>query len=143
MAEDIIDKYKTHPYCLKYKKLLPVNSNQRYNTYLSEIAAICGLEIDVTTHTARHTFATTIAIEHDIPIKIVSKMLGHKSIRTTEIYARASELAISRHMLRLHDTLFSNGRDLLVDGQSYSFDATMPNEGTSKKIVRTPLLQHP
>jgi integrase len=76
IAEDLIIKYRPHPYCIKYKKLLPVNSNQRFNKYVKEIAALCNLEIEITTHTARHTFAPTIAIEHDIPLKVVSVMLG-------------------------------------------------------------------
>lgn len=133
IAEDLIVKYRTHPYCTKYKKLLPVNSNQRFNEYLKEIAALCNLEIEITTHTARHTFATTIAIEHDIPLKIVSTMLGHRTQRTTEIYARASKPAISRHMSALQEKLFGDGRQLQVNNQSYSIDPNLPEKNTTKK----------
>jgi integrase len=133
IAEDLILKYQSHPYCLKYKKLLPVNSNQRFNEYLKEIGAICNLEIEITTHTARHTFATTIALEHDIPLKIVSVMLGHRTQRTTEIYARASKLAISRHMSTLQEKLFGKGRALQVNQREHTLPAALPRKNKTKK----------
>lgn len=94
----IIEKYKQHPYCLNYNKLLPVNSNQRYNAYLKEIAAIAGVKKELTTHTARHTFATTVLLDNDCPIESVSEMLGHNSIRTTQIYAKTTDIKISHNM---------------------------------------------
>jgi integrase len=133
IADDLILKYRSHPYCIKYKKLLPVNSNQRFNEYLKEIGARCQIELELTTHTARHTFATTIAIEHDIPLKIVSTMLGHRTQRTTEIYARASKPAISRHMSALQEKLFGDGRQLQVNNQSYSIDPNLPEKNTTTK----------
>jgi integrase len=133
IADDIILKYREHPYCVKYKKLLPVNSNQRYNEYLKEIGALCGIEIELTTHTARHTFATTIALEHDIPLKIVSVMLGHRTIRTTEIYARASKLAISRHMSTLQKKLFRKGRNLEVNKKEHPINHNLPVKNKTKK----------
>ena len=133
IADDIIKKYSHHPYCMKYRKLLPVNSNQRYNEYLKEIGALCGIELDFTTHTARHTFATTIAIEHDIPLKIVSVMLGHRTQRTTEIYARASKQAISRHMTALQEKLFGNGRGLQVNKQVHTLSSILPEQNKTKK----------
>ena len=133
IADDLIKKYSSHPYCLKYEKLLPVNSNQRYNSYLKEIGALCSIELELTTHTARHTFATTIAIEHDIPLKIVSVMLGHRTIRTTEIYARASKLAISRHMATLQKKLFGKGRALQINNQAHTISTTLPQTNKTKK----------
>lgn len=133
IPDDLIKKYNHHPYCIKYKKLLPVNSNQRFNEYLKEIGAICNIEIELTTHTARHTFATTIAIEHDIPLKIVSVMLGHRTIRTTEIYARASKLAISRHMTTLQEKLFGKGRALQVNQQMHPIFPTLSQKNKTKK----------
>ena len=94
----IIEKYRNHPYCVAYKKLLPVNSNQRYNGYLKEVATICGIEKELTTHTARHTFATTILLENDCPIESASEMLGHNSIRTTQIYAKTTDVNVSNNM---------------------------------------------
>jgi site-specific recombinase XerD len=98
---EILQKYKDHPYCLNSGKLLPVNSNQRFNAYLKEIADICGIEKELTTHTGRHTFATTVTLENDVPLETVGKMLGHRSIRSTQRYARVTKKKISNNMNEL------------------------------------------
>lgn len=102
MAKAILDKYKDHPYCMANGRLLPVKSNQRFNGYLKEIADICCIKKNLTTHTARHTFATTITLANGVPIETVSAMLGHKSLRTTQIYAKivASKVANDMKVLR-------------------------------------------
>jgi integrase len=101
IALDIIEKYKNNRYCLLHNKLLPVNSNQRFNSYLKELACICGINKHLTTHTARHTFATTVTLENDVPLETVSQMLGHRSIRTTQIYAKITQKKISNNMNEL------------------------------------------
>lgn len=100
-AAAIIQKYKDHPVCLANNKLLPMKSNQKMNAYLKEIADLCGITKNLTTHTARHTFATTITLENDVPIESVSKMLGHTKITTTQLYARVKEKKVSRDMKKL------------------------------------------
>ncbi|QQL50117.1 site-specific integrase [Mucilaginibacter ginkgonis] len=107
IALEIIEKYKSHPYCTDNNKLLPVNCNQRYNSYLKEVANICNINKHLTTHTARHTFATTVTLENDVPIETVSKMLGHKDLRTTQIYAKITKLKISNNMADLESKLFN------------------------------------
>ncbi|HMC84478.1 MAG TPA: site-specific integrase, partial [Chitinophagaceae bacterium] len=89
----ILNKYTHHPK-LKNKKLLPVPTNQKVNAYLKELADICGVETKITFHVARHTFASTVTLDNGIPIDSVSKMLGHRSIKTTQIYAKVSSLKI-------------------------------------------------
>ena len=106
IALEIIQKYQDHEYCKEYNKLLPVNSNQRYNAYLKELADICGIKKKVTTHIARHTFATTVTLANGVPIETVSSMLGHNSIRTTQIYAKVVEKKVSEDMLMLKAKLF-------------------------------------
>jgi len=112
IAAEIIERYKDDLYCKHYGRLLPVNSNQRYNGYLKEIASICGIKKYLTTHTARHTFATTVTLENDVPIETVSQLLGHKSIRTTQIYAKITQHKISNNMRVLKNRLFSGERAL-------------------------------
>lgn len=102
---EIIEKYKDDPYCRLHNCLLPVSSNQRYNGYLQELTTICGITKYLTTHTARHTFATTVTLEHDVPIETVSQMLGHKSIRTTQIYAKITQKKVSNNMKALKSRL--------------------------------------
>ena len=80
-AADIMQRYQGGAYCL------PVLSNVKYNEYLKQVADLAGIEKKITTHTARHTFAT-LGLEAGIPIETVSKLLGHHSIKTTQIYAK-------------------------------------------------------
>jgi len=78
-------------------------TNQRVNTYLKEIAAMCGIDKRVTFHLARHTFATTVTLNNNIPIETVSKMLGHSRINTTQIYAKILEKKVGEDMLLIRN----------------------------------------
>ncbi len=80
-------------------------SNQRVNGYLKEIATICGIEKTLTFHTARHTFATTVTLTNGVPIETVSKMLGHTSIKTTQIYSKVVDVKISHDMKVLKEKI--------------------------------------
>ncbi|MDX9933111.1 MAG: site-specific integrase [Bacteroidales bacterium] len=108
-AKEILDKYRFHEYCTVKNVLLPVLSNQKLNSYLKEIADVCGIEKEITTHMARHTFATTITLNNDIPIESVSKMLGHSSISMTQNYARLLDKKVGRDMDKLKDK-YTNGK---------------------------------
>ncbi|MEJ7823156.1 MAG: site-specific integrase [Chitinophagaceae bacterium] len=94
----ILNKYRYNPYCLKFNKLLPVLSNQKMNAYLKEIADMCNIQKHLTFHVARHTFATTVTLSNKVPIESVSKMLGHKSIKTTQHYSKVLDQKISEDM---------------------------------------------
>lgn len=107
IAEEILRKYVNHPYCIEKGVLLPVNSNSRYNGYLKEIADICGILKNLTTHVARHTFATTIALEHGISLEVVQVWLGHKSIRTTQRYARVRKKRMAMESNQLKKRMFT------------------------------------
>lgn len=98
ITQMIIDKYKNHPECINKDKLLPILTNQKMNAYLKEIADICEIEKDLTFHIARHTFATTVTLTNGVPIESVSKMLGHKNLRTTQHYAKVLDRKVSEDM---------------------------------------------
>ena len=98
VTQMIIDKYENHPQCLNEDKLLPILSNQKMNAYLKEIAGICEIEKELTFHIARHTFATTVTLTNGVPIESVSKMLGHKNLRTTQHYAKVLDRKVSDDM---------------------------------------------
>ena len=100
-ALNILEKYKEHPENESIDKLLPVKSNQKMNAYLKEIGDLCGINKNLSTHLARHTFATTITLSNGVPIETVSKMLGHSSIRTTQIYSKVVDSKISNDMKEL------------------------------------------
>jgi site-specific recombinase XerD len=109
-ALELIDKYSDHPDCISKNILLPVLSNQKMNAYLKEIADVCGIEKELTFHIARHTFATTITLSNGVPIETVSKMLGHKSLRTTQIYAKVLDLKVSEDMQRLRSKFLTGSK---------------------------------
>lgn len=98
MAEEIIAKYKDHPQCINQGKLLPILSNQKMNAYLKELADMCGIQKELTFHIARHTFATSVTLTNGVPIESVSKMLGHKNLRTTQHYAKILDKKVSEDM---------------------------------------------
>jgi len=104
-AKAILDKYKDDPESNAKGTLLPVNSNQRMNGYLKEIEDICGIRKRLTMHLARHTFATTVTLANGVPIETVSKMLGHTSIKTTQIYSKVVDTKISQDMSMLKHKL--------------------------------------
>lgn len=91
----IMENYKDHPKCKVSDCLLPVPSDTKLNAYLKEIADVCRINKTLTFHIARHTFATTVTLNNGVPIETVSKMLGHKSIKITQIYAKVLDRKIS------------------------------------------------
>lgn len=104
-AEEIIEKYREHPQCVISGSLLPVLSNQKMNSYLKEIADLCGIKKELTFHIARHTFATTVTLSNGVSIESVSKMLGHKSIKTTQHYAKILDKKVSEDMSGISEIL--------------------------------------
>ncbi len=82
--------------------LLPVISNQKFNSYIKEIAEIIGIEKKLTHHIARKTFATTVLLYNDVPMEIVSELLGHSKISTTQDhYAKVVQKKVSEQMITL------------------------------------------
>ena len=104
-VEAIIEKYSNHPDVKNSDKVLPVLSNQKMNAYIKEIADLCGINKNLTFHLARHTFATTITLSNGVPIESVSKMLGHKSLKTTQHYAKILDRKVSEDMNKLRNKL--------------------------------------
>lgn len=114
-AEEIIEKYRKDPQCVVKGKLLPVLSNQKMNSYLKEIADLCKIKKELTFHIARHTFATTVTLSNGVSIESVSKMLGHKSIKTTQHYAKILDKKVSDDMLALHTILKEKHESQLIE----------------------------
>ncbi|WP_310555693.1 site-specific integrase [Flavobacterium sp.] len=103
VTQMIIDKYADHPKSNNEDRLLPILTNQKMNAYLKEIAGVCEIEKELTFHIARHTFATTVTLTNGVPIESVSKMLGHKNLRTTQHYAKVLDKKVSEDMKILRD----------------------------------------
>ena len=105
VAKNIIEKYSNRPDIINSGKLLPKLTNQRLNSYLKEISDVCEFKKTLTFHCARHTFATTVTLTNGVPIETVGKMLGHKSLRTTQIYAKILDTKVSSDMQILKQKL--------------------------------------
>ena len=98
VAKHIIEKYEG---LAENGKLLPVPCYVNCKNSIKVIAKKCGIEKNVTWHMSRHTYATTVCLSNDVPIETLSKMLGHRSIRTTQIYAKITAEKVSRDMEKL------------------------------------------
>ena len=96
-AQEILSRYSDNAYCQAQGVLLPVCSNQKMNVYLKELADICGIRKHLSTHTARHTFAT-LTLASGATIENVAKMLGHSDTKMTRHYARILDSSILRDM---------------------------------------------
>ncbi len=105
LARELVLKYENHPQCVNSDVLFPILSNQKMNSYLKEIASICGINKELTFHIARHTFATTVTLSNGVPIESVSKMLGHTNIKTTQHYAKILDKKVSEDMSVLRNLL--------------------------------------
>jgi len=102
-AVDIYNKYKTEREITG--RILPKISNQKLNENLKSISKIAGIKKPVTHHVARHTFATTVTLSNNVPIEIVSKMLGHSDLKTTQIYAKITNKYLSKIATELNSKI--------------------------------------
>ena len=99
-AQNILDKYAND------YNVLPVISNQRFNSFLKEIAQIVGIDKNLTHHIARKTFASTVLLFNDVPMEIVSELLGHSEIGITQDhYAKVVQKKISDTVKKLSERL--------------------------------------
>ncbi|MGZ2369471.1 site-specific integrase [Ancylomarina sp. YFZ004] len=100
-AHNLIKKYVDHPAKKSEDHIFPSFSNQKLNAYLKELADLASIDKNLTFHIARHTFATTITLANGVPIESISSMLGHKNIRTTQIYSKVVNEKVSKDMSKL------------------------------------------
>lgn len=124
----IIKKYEGKA---KNGRLIPILSNQRMNSYLKEIADVCGINKNLTFHMARHTFATMM-LTKGVPVESVSKMLGHTNITTTQLYARITNKKIENDMLAVSKKL-----------DKFDFASAPPAKPTKRRYTKksdTPII---
>ncbi len=100
-AKAVLDKYdKVEEYAL------PRFSNQKINSYLKEIGGIVGINKPISHHMARKTFASTVLLYNDVPMEIVSDLLGHSSIKITqEYYGKVVQKRVSQEIERISNKL--------------------------------------
>jgi len=90
------------------------------NCYLKDIADVCGISKTLTYHIARHTFATTVTLSNGVSIESVSKMLGHKNIRTTQHYAKILDKKVSDDMSKLRQS-WNNKKEISLNSKALHF----------------------
>jgi site-specific recombinase XerD len=104
-ALELIRKYDNHPSRIKSGKLFPIDNNAVYNVNLKKIQAMANIDVKITSHIARHTFSTTIALSNGMPLITLSKILGHSSVKITEIYAKVLDEKIASDFDDLYEAL--------------------------------------
>ncbi|MFA9390544.1 MAG: site-specific integrase [Prolixibacteraceae bacterium] len=109
-ARRILEKYKDDPKCIFEKKLLPVKSNDKLNSYMQEISELCEIDKHITMHIGRHTFATTVTLSNGVPLESVMHMLSHTNMKTTQIYARIVNSKLKVDMDKLSKKIRKKGK---------------------------------
>lgn len=101
----LLNKYQYEPSCLKKNVCFPVPSNQKINSYLKEIADFCGINKNITSHTARRTFASVVTLANDVPIEMVAKILGHSDLRMTMLYTHVFDQNIYDRIMAIDNKI--------------------------------------
>lgn len=104
-AVKLIEKYKFHPHCIAGNVIMPVFSNICMNDYLRDIAKICNFTKPLTCHIARHTAATVVFLANQVSLENVAKILGHKSTKMTQRYAKVLDASIKRDMANVEEAM--------------------------------------
>lgn len=108
-AEGILERWTPNWETAPLESLMvPRISNQKYNYYLKELFTTIGIAKKGTSHLARHSFATSVALQNGVPIESVSKMLGHTKITQTQRYAKVTTLKIETETRQLFEKLKSH-----------------------------------
>jgi len=102
---DIIEKYNDYPDRVKSGVIIPRFSNAKINSYLKVIGDLAQIKLRLTHHVARHTCATTVLLENEVPLYEVSKWLGHADVRSTRIYAQITKKKLNDTADRLNEIL--------------------------------------
>lgn len=112
----IIEKYAGFS---KDGKVFPVPSNTVCNDSLKRISQLidCLKEKKVTFHLARHTFAT-LFLSEGVPLESLSKMLGHKNIATTQIYAKILNEKVGKDMQKVSHKFKGLERSLWLNSKA-------------------------
>lgn len=104
-TQSLLDKYKNSDERIKHGRLIPKISNVKINLYLKAIGELAGIKLKLTHHVARHTCATTVLLENNVPMEQVSKWLGHADITSTKVYGKITKSRLDTTARRI-DNLY-------------------------------------
>ncbi len=102
IPKEIIRKYEGTGEGGKVFKMLCMNVVCRYT---KEIGKLCKLDKKLTFHMSRHSFATSVCLSQGVPIETLSQMMGHRNIKTTQIYAEITGAKIEEDMQLLSEKI--------------------------------------
>ncbi|HIW65969.1 MAG TPA: site-specific integrase [Candidatus Alistipes intestinipullorum] len=114
---DILSSYRSEA---PQSPFFMLPGNRQCNLYLEQIMSLAGIRRHITFHCARHTFATTVTLSQGMAIETISRLLGHRDIRTTQIYAKITPAKLDRDMIRLSKQLDSLCRPSQTKYRKYS-----------------------
>jgi hypothetical protein len=134
-----------YPICVRRRRLLPVPTNEAYNRALKDIGAQTGIGIILKTHSARYYFANEVTYNNGVEHKSIGRMLGQKSMKTTEKYVKANRTKIAESMEIVERRMFSDeGKlresvGLIGGGDSIVVDTSDNGKEAGAKIIRMPV----
>lgn len=105
IAVELIERYRNYPGKADENRVFPVKDRDSMTATLKRLAKDCGIKINLSTHLARHTFGTTITLTKGIQLETLSKMMGHKHIETTRIYAEITARKVEEDMNLLDEKI--------------------------------------
>jgi integrase len=108
---ELISRYQFHPKRIELGMLLPVPSNQKFNSYLKELQDICNIETILTCHLARRTFGSTVLLRNNVNIQIISQLLGHSSTAITIKSYLGSDQNFMLSEFQKIKSIYSNSHD--------------------------------
>ncbi len=109
-AEQIISNYKDFSPKPESGRIFPAITNQAHNRNLKTIFSFVGINKIISSHKARHTFATTICANNGVPIDTAAKMMGHRDLKTTQIYYQTTPERMSKDIDGLEQKLKNNNK---------------------------------
>lgn len=115
LPRHIINKYRD---IMPDGKLLPMYGNSEINRGLKLLAAACGIDRKLTFHMARHNFGTHITLSLGVPIETVSRMMGHRRLMTTQIYAHVTDRKVDEDTKQLRELSASRKLELYEEPQN-------------------------
>jgi site-specific recombinase XerD len=101
IAQAILDKYGDSEFTGWGGKVFRMQTINSMDIHLKYIAKAANVDKRLTFHMGRHTYATTVCLSHGVPIETLSRMLGHSSIYTTQIYAEVTRTKLNEDMSNL------------------------------------------
>jgi integrase/recombinase XerD len=111
---EIINRYQFHPKRIESGMLLPVPSNQKFNSYLKELQDICNIETKLTCHLARRTFGSTVLLRNNVNIQVISQLLGHSSTAITIKSYLGSDQNFMLSEFQKIKSIYSNSNDINI-----------------------------